>query len=81
MICAGCADRRAVRALALSQDGRRLATGGSDALVRCWKVPDPVEGAWIRSRAGSASRRTWSSTRGARSVAWTGGRAGSCDAD
>ena len=44
----------AVRALAFSRDGRRLATGGSDALVRCWKVPDPVEGGveqvscWVR---------------------------------
>jgi WD40 repeat protein len=44
----------AVRSLVFSQDGRRLATGGSDATVRCWKAPDPVEGdaervsCWVR---------------------------------
>ena len=34
--------------------GRRLATGGQNAVARCWKVPDPVEGTaeriscWVR---------------------------------
>ena len=33
-----------VDALVFSRDGRKIATGGSDATVRCWEAPQPVEG-------------------------------------
>ena len=44
----------AVRTLAFSPDGRRLAAGGTDSAVHCWKLPSPVEGhaervsCWVR---------------------------------
>jgi WD40 repeat protein len=44
----------AVRTLAFSHDGRRLATSGSDATVRCWEAPTPIDGdverlsCWVR---------------------------------
>ncbi len=44
----------AVRALAFSPVSRRLATAGSDGLVRCWRIPAPVVGGveriscWVR---------------------------------
>jgi WD40 repeat protein len=46
--------RGAVHVLAFSPDARRLATAGSDGMVRSWRVPVPIPGdreritCWVR---------------------------------
>ena len=66
------AGRVGPRALVFSHDGRRLASGGSEGGGPLVARPAPAPGdRRAASPAGSASRPSWSSTRGTRSAGWT----------